>query len=90
MPLSNLYLFYYNRKLKLKIDWNKLRELCSIKRSTYDKLVAEMEIHVVKLLGKQLNILILPIQNLSFSLSALGCVINPMLPVNFIYSTQTE
>lgn len=61
MPLSNLYLFYYNRKLKLKIDWNKLRELCSIKRSTYDKLVAEMEIHAVKLLGKQLNILILPI-----------------------------
>lgn len=52
MPLSNLYLFYYNRKLKLKIDWNKLRELCSIKRSTYDKLVAEMEIHAVKLLGK--------------------------------------
>lgn len=38
------------RKLKLKIDWNKLRELCSIKRSTYDKLVAEMEIHAVKLL----------------------------------------
>lgn len=38
------------RKLKLKIDWNKLRELCSIKRSTYDKLVAEMEIHTVKLL----------------------------------------
>lgn len=38
------------RKLKLKIDWNKLRELCSIKRSTYDKLVAEMEIHVVKLM----------------------------------------
>lgn len=52
LPLSNLYLFYYNRKLKLKIDWNKLRELCSIKRSTYDKLVAEMEIHAVKLLGK--------------------------------------
>lgn len=38
------------RKLKLKIDWNKLRELCSIKRSTYDKLVAEMEIHALKLL----------------------------------------
>lgn len=38
------------RKLKLKIDWNKLRELCSIKRSTYDKLVAEMEIHMVKLM----------------------------------------
>lgn len=38
------------RKLKLKIDWNKLRELCSIKRSTYDKLVAEMEIHAVKLM----------------------------------------
>lgn len=38
------------RKLKLKIDCNKLRELCSIKRSTYDKLVAEMEIHAVKLL----------------------------------------
>lgn len=52
LPLSNLYLFYYNRKLKLIIDWNKLRELCSIKRSTYDKLVAEMEIHAVKLLGK--------------------------------------
>lgn len=38
------------RKLKLKIDWNKLRELCSIKRSTYDKLVGEMEIHAVKLM----------------------------------------
>lgn len=41
------------RKLKLKIDWNKLRELCSIKRSTYDKLVAEMEIHALKLLETQ-------------------------------------
>ncbi|XP_078339136.1 beta-1-syntrophin-like [Crassostrea virginica] len=38
------------RKLKLKIDWNKLREVCSIKRSTYDKLVAEMEVHTMKLL----------------------------------------
>lgn len=41
-----------NRKLKLKIDWNKLREVCSIKRSTYDKLVTEMEVHTMKLLGK--------------------------------------
>lgn len=38
------------RKLKIKIDWNKLREVCSIKRSTYDRLVTEMEIHAVKMI----------------------------------------
>lgn len=42
------------RKLKLKIDWNKLREICSIKKSTYDKLVAEMEIHAVKLMESKI------------------------------------
>lgn len=52
MFLLNLYLFYYNRKFKLKIDWNKFRELCSIKRFIYDKFVVEMEIYAVKLLGK--------------------------------------
>ncbi|KAK3086030.1 hypothetical protein FSP39_012387 [Pinctada imbricata] len=41
------------RALKLKIDWGKLREVCGVKKSTYDKLVSEMEKIATKFLEEK-------------------------------------
>lgn len=38
---------------KCKIDRRKLRELCSVKKSVYDKLVAELQKYTVKLITKK-------------------------------------
>ncbi|KAL5021073.1 hypothetical protein ScPMuIL_000228 [Solemya velum] len=39
------------RKLKLRVDKCKLQDLCSVKKSTFDRLVIDLEKHADKLLG---------------------------------------